>query len=151
FVNSRPIAVDPHVWETRPVGLDITFGVLPEPPCHTDPGLSNDQLSDLIANRSALIIHNLGGDTGYWAREGTRLEWGEQVAAENPPRYFSASRVINDRDAAPTDNLESPQPGVGVPRFPSGTDRSQAREVVPANSLFSIGNNGPDKRRGEPK
>src|SRR5690606_25542634 len=99
FVNSRPITVDPHVWETRPVGLDITFGVLPEPPCHTDPGLSNDQLSDLIANRSALIIHNLGGDTGYWTREGTRLEWGEQVAAENPPRYFSASRVINDRDA----------------------------------------------------
>ena len=54
FVDRGPVAVDPDVRPSRPVGRQVAVGIAPDPPRHRRPGLRADQLADALARPSVL-------------------------------------------------------------------------------------------------
>src|SRR5213596_3530835 len=60
-IDRGPIAVNPYVGETRPVGVDVTLAIFPKTARHTDPGLANHQLAHLSAHRVSILINHVGG------------------------------------------------------------------------------------------
>ena len=55
FINRSPIAVDPNVGESTPVGLKIAFRIFPETTRHADPRLTDDELADLVRAQTFLL------------------------------------------------------------------------------------------------
>ena len=49
LVDRGPVAVDPDVRPSRPVGRQVALGVAPDPPRHRRPGLGADQLADALS------------------------------------------------------------------------------------------------------
>ena len=52
IVDGRPVAMDPDVFKTGPVGLKITLLILPEATSHANPGGPNHQLAHLVLSGS---------------------------------------------------------------------------------------------------
>ena len=48
LVDRRPVAVDPDVRPSRPVGREVALGVAPDPARHRRPGFGADQLADSL-------------------------------------------------------------------------------------------------------
>src|SRR5215475_7260354 len=80
FIDSSPIAVDPDIWESTPIGLQIALRILPKSARHTDPRLADDELANLPAYRSSFFIHHIGVDARHGSGKSARLERRENVA-----------------------------------------------------------------------
>jgi hypothetical protein len=59
-----------------------------KPARHADPWRAHDQFTDLIANGSALIVHNVRGNARRRTRKGRRLQRREHVAADKAAGHF---------------------------------------------------------------
>src|SRR4029453_13305867 len=124
-IDRGPVTVYPDAGEARPVRLEVTLLIVPEPASHADPRCPDDQLADLIPHRAALVVDDIGGDPGRRAGKCRRLEGGARVARNRPPRPLGASRIINDRQTATANHLEEPSPRLGIPWFARRAEDAQ--------------------------
>src|SRR5262249_60333492 len=102
-VNRRPIAVNPDVRKSRPVGLQITLVVFPETSRLSDPGFADDKLSDNAANRIAVLINHIGRDARTWRGKSARFDRQQRIAHQDTAGDFGSACVIDDRYASLSD------------------------------------------------
>src|SRR5205809_315594 len=71
FVTHREIPVHPDVFESAPIGVEITFFLLPKTACHADPRLLDDELAHLAgADGFAVFVEDVDVHSG--TRSGKR-------------------------------------------------------------------------------
>src|SRR5262249_7512319 len=87
-VNRRPIAVNPDVRKSRPVGLQITLVVFPETSRLSDPGFAGYQLSGTAANRKAVPSNPPARDAGTWREKSARFDRQQRIAHKNTAGDF---------------------------------------------------------------
>src|SRR5438067_6234393 len=82
-VHHRPIAVDPDLRPARPICVEVTSGILPEPASHPDPRLADYQLANGAANRLPPIVDDVGVDPGNRTGKRARFEGRDGESTNN--------------------------------------------------------------------
>src|SRR5690606_17188295 len=65
------VAVDPNVGPARPVGGDVSVGLLPESPGHRRPRSLHHQLPELSRDRIAVRVEHVDVHSDGWPGETT--------------------------------------------------------------------------------
>src|SRR5262245_33382830 len=68
-VNLGPIAVNPYVGETCPVGVKIALGISPKAASHADPRLANNQFTHSAPDWISFFIYYVRVHPRNWTRE----------------------------------------------------------------------------------
>ena len=129
-VHGGPVAVNPDIRETRPVGFQVALRIIPETARHADPRLPEDEFTDLPAHGVAGFVHDIGGHTGQRTAEGARFHRREHVAHENAAGDFGAAAVVDDGKFSFADFVEQPQPRFGIPRLAGGTEFAKRGQIM---------------------
>src|SRR3981081_1153905 len=116
WIFVRPVAMHPHVLEPAPVRVEVALLVTPETTRHARPWIAERELADLSTHRFALCVEYDGGDARHGARERTRAQACDHVAAEDAARNLRAARVVDDGDPSAADVLEKPLGWLRGPR-----------------------------------
>src|SRR5262245_5283686 len=70
FVYGGPIAVNPDVFESRPVSFEVALFIPPKPARHADPWRANHQLTDLTKDRGTFCIYHISSHSRASRGEG---------------------------------------------------------------------------------
>src|SRR5437762_7909895 len=130
LVHRSPIPVDPDVGESAPVRLKITIGIFPETARHADPRLADDKLAHLSTNRRSFFIYDIGGDARHGSGKRAGLKRRQNVPRNETARSLSASRIIDNRQAAPSGGVKKPEPRIRIPGLSRGAENAQGRKVM---------------------
>ena len=136
LVDRGPVAVDPDVGPSRPVGRQVAFGVAPDPARHRGPGLGADQLADALAQRTARPASNTSTaipSDGPTSEQGLSGVIGNADRRQAPTSVPPVMLMIGQ--PSPSDILEQPAPGLGVPRLARRGEDAQPAEVVRPDRL----------------
>ena len=149
LVDRGPVAVDPDVRPSRPVGRQVALGIAPDPSRHRRPGLGADQLADPLARsqRPAVRVIHVDGHPQRRADQRARLQRRDREGREQAGADLRPAGDVDDRQPAPADVLEQPSPGLGVPRLAGRGEDPQPAEVVRPHRLDAVLDQGADQGR----
>src|SRR5206468_10485506 len=148
-IRRRPVAVDPDLWPSGPVGLQIALRVPPETVRHPRPGFRDHELSHFPTHRFPVCIKNLGGHPEAGAGKGAGLTGLQDRAPYNPTRNLGASGVIDDRAAPLADMLEVPEVGIRGPRLAGRAEYAQGAAIVLMHGCVAMPHDGSNRWRGQ--
>src|SRR5215208_4523766 len=147
-VDRGPVTVRPDAWEPPPVGVEETLPVLPKSARHSRPRVPADELADLAAQRTAVLIDDVHVLPESWESERNRLDRLGHDGRQEACADLGPARYVHDRNAPAARALEQPQVRVAVPRLAGRAERLQRRHV---RGRIALRDESPDERRRDPE
>src|SRR5205823_10103662 len=128
-------AVRPHAGNSAPVRIEIALAVAPDAARHAGPRPPADELADLAAYGSALLVDDVHVLPERGKAKRDRLDRLRDHGREEARADLGTAADVHDRRPRPADVLEEPAIRVGVPRLTGRAERPERREVCARLSL----------------